>query len=58
MNSASLRFVPVAKLESEGYGEYANSSGKLLTPQRPLSQLKKLNRRSKLGLIKESDASF
>jgi hypothetical protein len=22
MNSASLRFIPVAKLEEEGYGEY------------------------------------
>jgi peptide methionine sulfoxide reductase MsrB len=23
MNSASMRFIPVAKLEAEGYGEYA-----------------------------------
>jgi peptide methionine sulfoxide reductase msrA/msrB len=24
INSASLRFVPVARLEAEGYGEYAS----------------------------------
>ncbi len=28
MNSASLRFVPIAKLEAEGYGEYIKLFGK------------------------------
>jgi peptide methionine sulfoxide reductase MsrB len=31
MNSASLRFIPVDKLEAEGYGEYLPLFGKAAT---------------------------